>query len=107
MNYYGSKSAPVTLSVAAAQPAFFTFTAEGSDAIIQNFPDYSLNNAGNPIARGGIVILYGTGIGKTVPYTLATGQPGVVAPSSYASTYSCSFGGQKQRALTATGITVS
>ena len=93
VNYYGSASAPVTVSVAATQPSFFTFTAEGKDAIIQNFPDYSLNNASNPIARGGVVILYGTGIGK-LPYALPTGQPGVVPPSTYASTYSCSFGGQ-------------
>jgi uncharacterized protein (TIGR03437 family) len=92
VNYYGSKSAPVTLSVAAAQPAFFTFTPVASDAIIQNFPDYSLNSAANPVARGGVAILYGTGIGQ-LPYTLATGQPGVVPPSSYSSKYTCSFGG--------------
>jgi len=39
-----------------------------------------------------VAILYGSGIGK-LPYTLATGQPGVVPPPSYASTYTCSFGG--------------
>jgi uncharacterized protein (TIGR03437 family) len=93
VNYYGSKSAPVAVTVASAQPTFFTFTAEGKDAIIQNFPDYSLNNANNPIARGGVAILYGTGIGK-LSYALATGQPGIVPPSSYVSAYSCSFGGQ-------------
>ena len=93
VNYYGSQSAPVAVTVTPAQPAFFTFTPEGQDVIIQNFPDYSLNSASNPIARGGVVIPYGTGIGK-LNYTLATGQPGVVPPSSYASNYSCSFGGQ-------------
>jgi uncharacterized protein (TIGR03437 family) len=97
VNYYGSKSAPVTVAVAPTQPAFFTFTPEGTDAIIQNFPDYSINAASNPIARGGVVILYGTGIGK-LPYTLGTGQPGTVPPSSYSSTYSCSFGGQTSSA---------
>ncbi len=93
VNNYGSQSAPVTVAVAAAQPAFFTSTAAGQDAIIQNFPDYTLNSAANPIARGGIVILYGTGIGK-LSYNLGTGQPGVVPPASYSSAYSCSFGGQ-------------
>ena len=93
VNYYGSRSAPVKVAVAGAQPAFFTFTPNGADAIIQNFPDYSLNGAGNAIPRGGVAVLYGTGIGQ-LPYTLATGQPGVVPPSSYASRYSCSFGGQ-------------
>ena len=31
---------------------------QGTDPIIQNFPDYSLNKAANPIARGGVAILY-------------------------------------------------
>ncbi len=97
VTYNGVKSAPVTVSVAPAQPAFFTSTALGTDPIIQNFPDYSLNKAANPIARGGVAILYGTGIGK-LAYTLATGQPGIVPPSSYTSTYSCSFGGQTSSA---------
>lgn len=93
VNYYGSKSAPVAVSVASAQPSFFTFTPAGTDAIIQNFPDYTLNSASNPIARGGVVILYGTGIGK-LSYSVGTGQPGIVPPATYVSTYSCSFGGQ-------------
>jgi uncharacterized protein (TIGR03437 family) len=97
VDYYGSQSAPVAVAVTPAQPAFFTFTPEGSDVIVQNFPDYSLNGASNPIARGGVVIPYGTGIGK-LNYTLATGQPGVVPPASYVSTYSCSFGGQTANA---------
>jgi uncharacterized protein (TIGR03437 family) len=78
--------------VVATQPAFFTVTPLGTDAVIQNFPDYSLNSASNPIARGGVVLLYGTGLGN-LGYSLATGQPGIVPPSSYASKYSCSFGG--------------
>ena len=97
VNYYGSQSAPVTVQVAAAQPSFFTFTPQGKDAIIQNFPDFTLNSSANPIARGGVAILYGTGIGL-LPYTLGTGQPGVVPPASYASKYSCSFGGKTSSA---------
>jgi uncharacterized protein (TIGR03437 family) len=93
VNFLGSQSIPVSVPVAPAQPAFFTFTPLGTDAIIQNFPDYSLNSVTNPVARGGVAILYGTGLGK-LPYTLATGQPGVVPSSTYSSTYSCSFGGQ-------------
>jgi uncharacterized protein (TIGR03437 family) len=90
VNYYGSKSVPVTLTVAPTQPAFFTFNGT---VIAQNFPDYSLNTSTNPIARGGVVVLYGTGIGKP-SYALGTGQPGVVPPTGYVPpTYSCSFGG--------------
>jgi uncharacterized protein (TIGR03437 family) len=97
VNYYGSASAAVTVPVVPTQPAFFTFTPLGADAIAQNFPDYSLNSATNPIARGGIVLLYGTGLGN-LGYPLATGQPGTVPPSSYSSKYSCSFGGQSASA---------
>jgi len=97
VNYYGSQSAPVTVAVAAAQPSFFTFTPQGKDAIIQNFPDFTLNSSTNPIARGGVAILYGTGIGQ-LPYTLGTGEAGVVPPPSYASKYSCSFGGKTSNA---------
>jgi uncharacterized protein (TIGR03437 family) len=93
VNFYGSVSAPVTVPVTPTQPAFFTFTPLGTDAIAQNFPDYSLNASTNPIARGGIVLLYGTGLGN-LGYGLSTGQPGIVPPSSYSSKYSCSFGGQ-------------
>jgi uncharacterized protein (TIGR03437 family) len=92
VNFNGSASAAVAVPVAATQPAFFTVTPLGADAIIQNFPDYSLNSASNPLARGGIGLLYGTGLGN-LGYSLATGQPGTVPPSSYASKYSCSFGG--------------
>jgi uncharacterized protein (TIGR03437 family) len=93
VDYLGSRSDAVSVPVVPAQPAFFTFTPAGTDVIIQNFPDYSLNGAGNPIARGGITLLYGTGLGK-LGYALATGQPGVVPPATYASTYSCSVGGK-------------
>ena len=90
VNNYGSKSVPVTLSVVPSQPAFFIYNGA---VIAQNFPDYSLNTAANPVARGGVVVLYGTGVGQ-LPYSLATGQPGVVPPSSYVPPpYSCSFGG--------------
>jgi len=91
---YGSQSAAVSIPVVAAQPAFFTYNGS---AIAQNFPDYSLNTVSNAIARGGVVVLYGTGIG-VLPYSLATGQAGVV-PSSTANNTACSFGGQQSKAF--------
>jgi uncharacterized protein (TIGR03437 family) len=93
IDYLGSRSDAVSVPVVPAQPAFFTFTPAGTDVIIQNFPDYSLNTAANPIARGGITLLYGTGLGK-LGYALGTGQPGLVPPPTYVSTHSCSFGGR-------------
>jgi uncharacterized protein (TIGR03437 family) len=98
VSFYGSASAPVTVPVVATQPSFFTATPLGADSIIQNFPDYSLNGNGNAVARGGTVLIYGTGIGK-LNYALATGQPGVVPPST-ANNASCSFGGQSTPAFT-------
>jgi uncharacterized protein (TIGR03437 family) len=97
VTYNGVSSAPVTVNVTKATPSFFTSTPLGTDAIIQNFPDYSLNKVTNPASRGGVVILYGTGIGK-LAYPLNTGQPGTVPPSSYSSTYTCSFGGKSTSA---------
>lgn len=98
MSYYGSQSAPVTVQVAPAQPAFFTFTPQGKDVIIQNFADnYALNNASTPAARGSIVLIYGTGIGQP-SYALQTGQAGVAPPQGYTGNYSCSIGGQKVNA---------
>ncbi len=97
VTYNGVKSAAVTVNVAAATPSFFTITPLGTDAIIQNFPSYSLNNASNPAARGDVVLLYGTGIGK-LSYPLGTGQAGTVPPSSYTSAWTCSFGGKSASA---------
>jgi uncharacterized protein (TIGR03437 family) len=93
VDYLGSRSDAVNVPVVPAQPAFFTFTPAGTDVISQNFPDFSLNGAANPIARGGIALLYGTGLGQ-LGYALATGEPGVVPPPTYASTHSCSVGGK-------------
>ncbi|MDP9171626.1 MAG: matrixin family metalloprotease [Acidobacteriota bacterium] len=98
VDFNGSRSAPVAVPVTPAQPAFFTFTPAGKDVITQNFPDYSLNTAANAAPKGGIVLLYGTGLGA-LSYALGTGQPGTVPPASYASAYSCSFGGPKAAAF--------
>ena len=97
VNYQGSVSASITVPVVPAQPAFFTVTPGGKDVITQNFPEFTLNTAANPIARGAAVLLFGTGIGK-LSYPLTTGQPGVVPPGNYSSTYSCSFGGKSSAA---------
>jgi uncharacterized protein (TIGR03437 family) len=93
VNFQGSQSDAVSVPVVPAQPTFFTFTPLGTDVITQNFPDYSLNASANPIARGGIVLMYGTGLGK-LSYPLATGQPGVAPPAGFGNLHTCSFGGK-------------
>ena len=81
------QSNPVTFNVAAAAPGIFVY--QGNRAVAQNFPDYSLNTSSNPIARGGTVIVYLSGVGILNP-PVATGQaasltslsPAVATPSA-------------------------
>ena len=61
----GGAGNTVSAPVAAAAPGLFVTTA--GRAVAQNYPDYSLNSSSNPIAAGGIVIAYLTGIGAVIP----------------------------------------
>ena len=71
------------LALASASPAFFTGNQAGTGQIIaQNFADYTLNTATNPVARGQTLILYGTGVGP-VPDAPADGTaPTGAAPAA-------------------------
>jgi uncharacterized protein (TIGR03437 family) len=52
------------LALASASPALFTGNQAGTGQIIaQNFLDFSLNTAANAVARGQVIIMYGTGLG--------------------------------------------
>jgi uncharacterized protein (TIGR03437 family) len=55
----------ITVPVVAAAPGLFVTTAGA--AVAQNYPSYSLNTASNPIATGGIIVAYLTGIGPVLP----------------------------------------
>jgi uncharacterized protein (TIGR03437 family) len=62
------------IQLASADPALFTSNGSGGGQVAAlNFPDYSVNSSSNPIARGGTIILYGTGVGP-VPGAPADGQ---------------------------------
>jgi uncharacterized protein (TIGR03437 family) len=67
----GAWSNIVTLDVAEASPGVFTLTQTGAGqaAALNVEADGSLtvNGAGNPVARGGVVVLYATGEGVTDP----------------------------------------
>jgi uncharacterized protein (TIGR03437 family) len=99
VNFQGSQSDAITVPVVRAQPAFFAAPSLGLDLITQNFPDYSLNKPDNPIARGGIVLMYGTGLGP-LSYALGTGQPGIAPPAGFPNAHTCSFGGKTASAFT-------
>jgi len=57
---YGSAE----IQLASADPALFTSNGSGGGQLAaQNFVDFSTNSSSNPVARGQVVILYGTGLG--------------------------------------------
>ena len=71
------------IGLAAADPALFTTNTSGSGQVAAiNFVDGSINSPLNPVARGQIIELYGTGIGP-VPNAPPDGQ----APSGPAPAY--------------------
>lgn len=68
----GVQSAVAPVTVTAASPALFTLNGSGTgQAAAFNYNDttnsYSLNSETNGVAKGSIVILYGTGRGQTTP----------------------------------------
>jgi len=60
-------------------PGFFTATANGRGQISALNQDNTVNSITNPIARGQVIQLYGTGIGS-VSNTPADGEPSPSAP---------------------------
>ncbi|HYW48895.1 MAG TPA: hypothetical protein VE959_38885 [Bryobacteraceae bacterium] len=67
LEYQGQRSAAFSIPVAQATPGLFTSDGSGSgQGAIVNLAG-GLNGAGNPAARGDIVILYATGAGQTSP----------------------------------------
>jgi uncharacterized protein (TIGR03437 family) len=78
----GVASNAVSVAVTSAAPGLFLTTA--GTAVAQNYPDYSTNTASNPIAAGGTIIAYLTGIGAVLP-AVADGAATPSSPVSYAS----------------------
>lgn len=77
----GAASATVNVTIEAAAPGLFV---QGTHAIVQNYPDYSLNSSSNPIKVGGTIISYLTGAGDVSPKPAdgaAAGSDSVVMPT--------------------------
>jgi uncharacterized protein (TIGR03437 family) len=95
VSYFGAANQPVAVPVFPIQPAFFTFTAGGTDAVIAN-PDGSINSSTRPALQGKTVVIYGTGVGVTslgaAGYGLKTGAPAPGFPSGYTGNFNCSIG---------------
>jgi uncharacterized protein (TIGR03437 family) len=62
--YQGRRTVPVSVPVSAISAALFE-RSDGTPFVLN--PDYSENSQTNPVARGGLLILYMTGAGQTVP----------------------------------------
>jgi uncharacterized protein (TIGR03437 family) len=94
VNYLGSVSAAVTVPVVSAQPAFFLINA--TDPFAAN-ADYATNPKPNSVtnaaARGSVISVYGTGVGK-VSYDIATGSPAPGPPGGFTGGYTCTLGGK-------------
>jgi uncharacterized protein (TIGR03437 family) len=87
-----ASSAPVSFTVSPTAPGIFTYG--NNRAVAQNYPSGAINGPSAPIAAGGVITVYLTGVGPvTVP-----GSDGVPTPSGALSTatsaYSATLGGQ-------------
>ena len=87
----GIQSAAVNVTVVAAAPGLFV---QGTHAIVQNFPSFSLNGSGNPAKVGSTIVAYFTGGGAVSP-TVADGAAGGDNPvSKVVSNVTATIGGQ-------------
>lgn len=89
VEYQGQRSPPVSIFVAASAPGIFTIDGSGGGAAaVLNYDSVtgavSVNSPQNPAQRGGVISVYMTGAGKTVPPSndgsVATGTGGLSLP---------------------------
>ena len=67
VQYQGHTTTPVTIPVSPTSAALFE-RSDGTPFVLN--VDYSQNSAGNPIARGGVLVLFLTGAGQTSPASM-------------------------------------
>jgi uncharacterized protein (TIGR03437 family) len=77
VQYNGQTSAAVGVNVVDAAPGIFTLPSSTQAAALN--ADLSVNGAGNPAAKGSVVVLYATGEGQTNP----AGVDGKLATSTF------------------------
>ncbi len=87
----GIKSAAVNVTVVAAAPGLFV---QGSHAIVQNFPGFSLNGSGNPAKVGSTIVAYFTGGGAVSPKVADGAAAGDNPLSKVVSNVTATIGGQ-------------
>ncbi len=67
VQYQSGLSNTVSVPIVTASPAIFTLDASGKGPGAILNVDFTLNSANRPVARGGAVMVYGTGEGQTNP----------------------------------------
>jgi uncharacterized protein (TIGR03437 family) len=78
VEYQAQLSTPIVLSIAPTAPGVFAADSSGRGQAAAINEDGTLNSAGNPAARGSVIVLYATGEGQTDP----AGQDGRIANSA-------------------------
>ena len=86
----GLTSTTVNVTIEAAAPGLFV---QGTHAIVQNLPDFSLNSSTNPAKVGSTITAYLTGAGAVSP-TPADGAAAGSDPLSTASGVTATIGGK-------------
>jgi uncharacterized protein (TIGR03437 family) len=67
VEYQGVRSGPLTVPVSATAPGLFTANASGAGQGSILNQDNTVNSVENPASRGSVVVLWGTGEGRTDP----------------------------------------
>lgn len=98
VEYSGGRSTAMTVPVLQSKPALFSANASGrGQGAILN-ADYSYNSSSNPVAKGGIVLLFGTGEGPIDPPGVTGRVSSSVVPRILLPTV-VTIGGQNARVL--------
>jgi uncharacterized protein (TIGR03437 family) len=76
VEYLGARSNGVSLIVTTAAPGLFTLNSSGTGPGAILNADNSVNTPNNPIAKGGVVVVFGTGEGLGFPAAVTGGVTG-------------------------------
>jgi uncharacterized protein (TIGR03437 family) len=98
----GINSNTVAVPVGTAAPG--VFTQPTGAAIVQNYPDYSLNDPSNPAKVGSTIIAYLTGSGPVSP-AASDGVPAPTSPVATATAVVTAKIGSADAAVSFTGLT--
>jgi uncharacterized protein (TIGR03437 family) len=108
--YNSIASTPFTFNGVAADPGVFTVDSSGrGQAAALNYTasplSYTLNSAANPVAKGGVLILYLTGGGAITPLPSPEGQLMPASPvSTLVNTPSVTIAGEAASVISATSV---